>query len=135
MQTDPNDVLRGLQILQSSQNPTKTYVKGLRRGRPIADQVFTIGMSFFESLMLKVRSGRSTLNPIYFQGSCLLNGMILQKTFHLIYITITWQSRLDTKYADSTSILRNVSTDIPTGILTGERSLNSLSVQLFSPSS
>jgi glycosyltransferase involved in cell wall biosynthesis len=53
MQTDPNDVMRGLEILNSSGDPTKTYVKGWRRGRPIADQVFTIGMSIFESLILR----------------------------------------------------------------------------------
>ena len=53
MQTDPHDVLRGLAILESSIDPQKTYVKGWRRGRPLADEVFTIGMSIFESLMLR----------------------------------------------------------------------------------
>jgi glycosyltransferase involved in cell wall biosynthesis len=51
LQTDPQDVLRGLVLLQASADPTRTFVKGWRRGRPWADQVFTVGMAIFESLM------------------------------------------------------------------------------------
>ena len=53
MQTDPQDVLRGLALLEASADPDHTFVKGWRRGRPLADQLFTIGMSIFESLMLR----------------------------------------------------------------------------------
>jgi glycosyltransferase involved in cell wall biosynthesis len=52
MQTDPQDVLRGLALLEASANPDHTFVKGWRRGRPWADQVFTVGMAIFESLVL-----------------------------------------------------------------------------------
>ena len=50
MQTDPADVLRGLEIFQ--QHPgEKIFVKGRRYGRPLSDVLFTIGMSCFESLI------------------------------------------------------------------------------------
>jgi glycosyltransferase involved in cell wall biosynthesis len=52
MQTDPQDVLRGLALLEASADPDHTFVKGWRRGRPWADQVFTVGMAVFESLVL-----------------------------------------------------------------------------------
>lgn len=52
MQTDPNDVLRGLALLEASAVPSRTFVKGWRRGRPWSDEVFSVGMSVFESLML-----------------------------------------------------------------------------------
>lgn len=52
MQTDPNDVNRALELIKSSDNPEKLYIKGKRYGRPTADVFFTVGMSFFESLCL-----------------------------------------------------------------------------------
>lgn len=66
MQTDPKDVLRALEILQSSQDPTTTFVKGWRRGRPFADQVFTIGMSIFGSLMLRAPLWEINAQPSVF---------------------------------------------------------------------
>lgn len=52
MQTDPLDMIRGLEILEKSPNPL-TYVKGARKRRPLADQFFTFGMSIFESLYMR----------------------------------------------------------------------------------
>lgn len=52
LQTDPHDLLRGLKLLEASVNPNRTFVKGWRRGRPWTDQVFTVGMSIFASLVL-----------------------------------------------------------------------------------
>jgi len=52
MQTDPADVLIGLKIIERQKNPKICYLKGVRKGRPAFDQVFSIGMSFFESLYL-----------------------------------------------------------------------------------
>ena len=50
LQTDPADVLKGLEIFK--QHPgQKLFVKGRRYGRPLMDNLFTIGMSFFESLI------------------------------------------------------------------------------------
>lgn len=50
MQTDPLDALNGFVIFE--QNKINTFVKGKREGRPIGDVLFTIGMSFFESILL-----------------------------------------------------------------------------------
>lgn len=51
MQTDPQDVLRGLGFFE--QHGEAIFVKGRRYGRPLADQLFTIGMSGFETLLLR----------------------------------------------------------------------------------
>lgn len=50
MQTDPCDVLTGLEIF--NQNGKNILVKGKRYGRPTADVFFTIGMSIFETVLL-----------------------------------------------------------------------------------
>ena len=52
MQTDPQDVMRGLTLLEVSTNPARTFVKGRRQGRPLADQMFSVGMALFESFVL-----------------------------------------------------------------------------------
>lgn len=51
MQTDPNDLLQAIQIFET--NGDQLYVKGKRVGRPLADVVFTVGMSIFESILLR----------------------------------------------------------------------------------
>ena len=50
MQTDPQDALRGLELFEK--HSLNCFVKGHRYGRPLADVAFTIGMSFFETLLL-----------------------------------------------------------------------------------
>jgi glycosyltransferase involved in cell wall biosynthesis len=52
LQTDPSDALRGIKLFEdhSSQN---IFVKGKRFGRPLSDQLFTIGMSVFETVLLR----------------------------------------------------------------------------------
>jgi glycosyltransferase involved in cell wall biosynthesis len=50
MQTDPVDALRGLKIFEK--HGLDIFVKGNRHGRPIGDVAFTVGMSFFETLLL-----------------------------------------------------------------------------------
>jgi glycosyltransferase involved in cell wall biosynthesis len=52
MQTDPADVLKAQALFRASANPAGLFVKGLRRGRPLADNVFTVGMSAFETALL-----------------------------------------------------------------------------------
>lgn len=52
MQTDPGDILRALDLLEKSTNPERTYVKGMRRGRPLFDNFFTAGMSVFETVYM-----------------------------------------------------------------------------------
>lgn len=50
MQTDPQDVLRGLELFE--RHGHDIFVKGRRHERPVMDIFFTIGMSFFETLLL-----------------------------------------------------------------------------------
>lgn len=51
MQTDPQDVLKAIEIFD--RHGADVFVKGRRYGRPIFDVFFTIGMSLFETLLLK----------------------------------------------------------------------------------
>ena len=53
MQTDPMDASVGLQKFREADDPARLFVKGKRYGRPAGDQLFTIGMSVFESLLLR----------------------------------------------------------------------------------
>lgn len=50
-QTDPLDALAGLKAL-SNADKSRFFLKGARRGRPISDEIFTFGMSIFESLLM-----------------------------------------------------------------------------------
>jgi hypothetical protein len=51
MQTDPVDTLKGLEIFDTY--GPDIFVKGQRFGRPIADVLFTVGMSLFETILLR----------------------------------------------------------------------------------
>ncbi len=52
LQTDPCDALEALSIIDSRAD-TPMFVKGRRCGRPIGDRVFTVGMSIFETMLLR----------------------------------------------------------------------------------
>ncbi len=52
MQTDPNDVIKALKIIENDMGAEQIYVKGDRKGRPFFDQFFTSGMSFFETIYM-----------------------------------------------------------------------------------
>ena len=52
MQTDPKDIIKGLNIIESLSGEERIFVKGLRTGRDWKDSLFTVGMSIFESLLL-----------------------------------------------------------------------------------
>lgn len=64
MQTDPQDVLRGL-VLFYKHGPG-ILVKGRRYGRPLMDVIFTIGMSVFETLLLGRRMSDINAQPTMF---------------------------------------------------------------------
>jgi glycosyltransferase involved in cell wall biosynthesis len=51
MQTDPVDALRGLEIFD--RHGPGIFVKGRRYGRPAGDVAFTMGMSLFETALLR----------------------------------------------------------------------------------
>jgi glycosyltransferase involved in cell wall biosynthesis len=53
MQTDLGDALKGLVFFNSKDHAEELFVKGRRKGRPLADVFFTIGMSIFESILLR----------------------------------------------------------------------------------
>lgn len=53
LQTDPADALRALALLERAPRPDRLFVKGRRHGRPLGDVVFTVGMSAFETALLR----------------------------------------------------------------------------------
>ncbi len=53
MQTDPLDVIKGLEFFKQKNVPDKLFVKGKRYARPIMDVFFTIGMAIFETILLR----------------------------------------------------------------------------------
>ncbi|MDX2470894.1 MAG: glycosyltransferase family 2 protein [SAR324 cluster bacterium] len=71
MQTDPRDSIKALEILESKTDPESWYVKGLREGRPWADEFFTAGMSLFETLYLKTNLWDINAQPNIFHKSFL----------------------------------------------------------------
>ena len=69
MQTDPGDVVRALEIIERADNPEKTYVKGNRKGRPLFDNIFTRGMSVFETLYMGEKLWDINAQPNIFHRS------------------------------------------------------------------
>lgn len=58
MQTDPKDALKGLEIFEKfemvgDKAHQNMYIKGRRIRRPLTDIIFTIGMSIFETCLLR----------------------------------------------------------------------------------
>jgi len=53
LQTDPLDAVTALQFFKGASDWRRLYVKGRRRGRPLSDEVFTAGMSAFETILLR----------------------------------------------------------------------------------
>ena len=51
MQADPMDAVRGLKFFE--RHGLDIFVKGRRYGRPASDVVFTVGMSTFETMLLR----------------------------------------------------------------------------------
>ncbi len=70
MQTDPHDALRALAIIEEEEtNCENLYVKGRRYGRPLADTVFTLGMSMFESALFRAALWDINAQPTIFPRS------------------------------------------------------------------
>jgi len=69
MQTDPNDVIEALKIIRSTKNPVECYIKGDRKGRSLFDNVFTWGMSLFESFYLGMKLWDINAQPNVFHRS------------------------------------------------------------------
>jgi len=83
MQTDPNDVLKALNLIEKQQDPVNYFIKGYRKGRPFFDQIFTIGMSFFETIYLGVKLWDINAQPNIFHRSFFETLKNLPKDFSL----------------------------------------------------
>ena len=83
LQTDPKDLIRGLLYFKSSKNPEKLFVKGNRKGRPIIDDIFTLGMSLFEILLLRTFMWDINAQPTIFHKSFLQKWLQPPKDFSL----------------------------------------------------
>jgi glycosyltransferase involved in cell wall biosynthesis len=68
LQADPGDAVRALELIRANASQD-IYVKGRRFGRPLADVVFTIGMSAFETLLLRTRLNDINAQPNIFPRS------------------------------------------------------------------
>lgn len=69
MQTDPADPIKALEIIEKQANPKNCYIKGDRKGRPLFDQFFTMGMSLFETLYLGTKLWDINAQPNIFHRS------------------------------------------------------------------
>lgn len=74
LQTDPLDALRGLSLfedalLTEAGDPEQLFVKGRRYGRPLGDTAFTVGMSGFETVLLRRRLWDINAQPTLFPAS------------------------------------------------------------------
>jgi glycosyltransferase involved in cell wall biosynthesis len=68
LQTDPADALRAVAAMEGAD---RVLVKGRRHGRPLADRVFTAGMSVFETALLRRRLTDINAQPTMFSRSLL----------------------------------------------------------------
>ena len=68
MQADPNDVARAYDTIANSANKN-IYVKGNRMGRSLFDQLFTAGMSLFETLYFGIKMRDINAQPNIFPRS------------------------------------------------------------------
>lgn len=69
MQTDPNDVIKALNIIENEGEIEGIYVKGDRKGRPFFDQFFTSGMSLFETIYMGEKLHDINAQPNIFHRS------------------------------------------------------------------
>jgi len=72
MQTDLADVLMAIDLIESA-NVKRLFTKGKRINRPLADNIFTIGMSIFETTLLKTRLWDINAQPTFFDKDFFLD--------------------------------------------------------------
>ena len=83
MQTDLGDALKGLDFFNSASNSEELFVKGRRQGRPLADVFFTVGMSIFETLLLRKFMWDINAQPTMFHRKFFLTWNMPPKDFSL----------------------------------------------------
>jgi polyisoprenyl-phosphate glycosyltransferase len=69
LQTDPGDVVKALEFFKRASDPKQLFVKGRRHGRPIIDVIFTVGMSIFETLLMRTKMWDINAQPTLFHRS------------------------------------------------------------------
>lgn len=69
LQTDPRDALTGFALFDRAPRPDRLFVKGRRHGRPLGDVAFTVGMSVFESALLRQSMWDINAQPTLFHRS------------------------------------------------------------------
>ena len=72
LQTDICDVLKGLLIINNESKIDDLFIKGARKNRPISDNFFTIGMSIFETCLLRKKMWDINAQPTMFHRSFFL---------------------------------------------------------------
>ncbi|MGN1167360.1 MAG: glycosyltransferase family 2 protein [Lachnospiraceae bacterium] len=65
MQTDPKDVMTAYEIIQEK-GQENLFVKGNRKGRPVFDNLFTLGMSIFETIFFGTKMNDINAQPNIF---------------------------------------------------------------------
>ncbi|MBD1553269.1 glycosyltransferase family 2 protein [Pseudomonas typographi] len=71
LQADPCDVLKAAELYEL--HGSEIFVKGKRFGRPFADQLFTLGMSLFETVLLRRRLWDINAQPTLFPRTFFLS--------------------------------------------------------------
>lgn len=69
MQTDPYDIIRAIEKIESNGCDPEIYVKGQRRGRPLSDSFFTGGMSVLETIYMGTKLWDINAQPNLFHRS------------------------------------------------------------------
>ena len=69
LQTDPGDIIKALDFFEKSNRPKFLFVKGKRYGRPLIDVIFTMGMSVFETVLMKTKMWDINAQPTVFHRS------------------------------------------------------------------
>jgi len=72
LQTDICDVLKGVLIIKNESKIEDLFIKGKRKNRPISDNFFTIGMSIFETCLLRKKMWDINAQPTMFHRSFFL---------------------------------------------------------------
>ena len=69
LQTDPQDIFKGLSLIENEGEKGFLFIKGLRQGRPLFDRFFTWGMGVFETIYLRCPLWDINAQPTIFHRS------------------------------------------------------------------
>lgn len=83
LQTDPQDVITAYEKIVAMDNPARGFVKGNRCGRPLADNLFTMGMSIFETAFMGARLWDINAQPVMFHSAFFQTWISPPKDFSL----------------------------------------------------